>query len=288
MPGATSLVELILKKWGAPAAGVAAAGQSDDADAGVSGVIRNAQAAVSAINKAVKGGAGQRNKIAVLEKIMHDNGFSNYDEMGEYAIKVDGDTAGDYWKGEITSMVDQLREAGGLTEEADGHLQAWLEDHLSRDKGWRPPKPKPPQERARAPKAPSNNAMALALAAAAGSSAASADEGLPLPTAGDIADSLFTVLGMPMAGLQGLARGAYGLLSGEDLVTAAAEANHMTGGSLLGDIGRPGGDTEEGWDRIGSKVESLLEPLDKQFPYLGLGKAAGDTTSLGLSLLSPF
>ena len=34
MPGATSLIELILKKWGAPAAGVAAAGQSDDADAG--------------------------------------------------------------------------------------------------------------------------------------------------------------------------------------------------------------------------------------------------------------
>ena len=34
MAGATSLVELILKKWGAPAAGVAAAGQSDDADAG--------------------------------------------------------------------------------------------------------------------------------------------------------------------------------------------------------------------------------------------------------------
>ena len=34
MPGATSLVELILKKWGAPAAGVAAVGQSDDADAG--------------------------------------------------------------------------------------------------------------------------------------------------------------------------------------------------------------------------------------------------------------
>jgi len=34
MGKATSLVELILKKWGAPAAGVAAAGQSDDADAG--------------------------------------------------------------------------------------------------------------------------------------------------------------------------------------------------------------------------------------------------------------
>ena len=61
----------------------------------------------------MQGGAGQRNQIGVLEKIMHDNNFSNYDEMGEYAIKVDGDTAGEYWKGEIQKMADQLREAGG-------------------------------------------------------------------------------------------------------------------------------------------------------------------------------
>ena len=40
-----------------------------------------------------------------------------------------------------------------------------------------------------------------------------------------------------------------------DLVTAGAEANHMMGGSLEGDIARPGGDTEEGWDRLGKKVE---------------------------------
>ena len=50
------------------------------------------------------------------------------------------------------------------------------------------------------------------------------DKPLPLPTAGDVADSLFTILGMPMTGLQGLARGGYGLLTGEDLATAAAEA----------------------------------------------------------------
>lgn len=150
---------------------------SDDAEAGVSGLIRNVPEAIAAINKAVQGGAGRRNQIGVLEKIMHDRSFSNYDEMGDYAIKVDGDTAGDYWKGQVQSMADQLREAGGLTEEADKHLQAWLDDHLSRDLGWRAPKPKLAQSRAPKPQAAPNNAMALALAAAAGASAANADEG---------------------------------------------------------------------------------------------------------------
>ena len=150
---------------------------SDDAEAGVSGIIRNIPDAIAAINKAVQGGAGQRNQIGVLEKIMHDKNFSNYDEMGEYAIKVDGDTAGDYWKGEVQSMADQIRKAGGLTDEADGHLQAWLDDHLGREKGWRAPKPQPNQPRAPKPQAPKNNAMALALAGAAGASAASAEEG---------------------------------------------------------------------------------------------------------------
>ena len=149
---------------------------SDDAEAGVSGIIRNVPDAVAAINKAVQGGAGQRNQIGVLEKIMHDKNFSNYDEMGDYAIKVDGDTAGDYWKGEIQSMADQLRKAGGLTDEADKHLQAWLDDHTSRELGWRAPKPKPTQSRAPKPQAPKNNAMALALAGAAGAGAANADE----------------------------------------------------------------------------------------------------------------
>ena len=110
---------------------------------------------------------------------MHDTNFSNYDEMGDYAITVDGDTAGDYWKGEIQSMADQLRKTGGLTEEADKHLQAWLDDHLAREYGWRAPAPKPPLKRAPKPEVPKNNAMMLALAAAAGVNAAKADEGTP-------------------------------------------------------------------------------------------------------------
>jgi len=31
----------------------------------------------------------------------------------------------------------------------------------------------------------------------------------------------------------------------------------MMGGSLFGDLGRPGGDTEEGWDRFGQKVTDV-------------------------------
>ena len=162
------------------AAGASALGglfASDDAEAGVSGLVRNLPEAIAAINKAVRGGAGQRNPIGVLESIMHDTKYSNYDEMGEYALKVDGDTAGDYWKGEVQSMADQLRKAGGLTDEADGHLQAWLDDHLGRELGWRAPRadPSKPVKRAPKPQAPANNAMAAALAAA-GVGAANAEE----------------------------------------------------------------------------------------------------------------
>ena len=78
-----------------------------------------------------------------------------------------------------------------------------------------------------------------------------------MPTGGDIADSLFTILGMPMAGLQGLVRGGYGLLNGEDLVTAGAEAAHMMGAEYKGDIVAPGGDSDEGFDRFGKKVTDV-------------------------------
>ena len=162
---------------GLGAAGVGGLFASDDAEAGISGIIRNAPEAVAAINKAVRGGAGQRNQIGVLENIMHDKNFSNYDEMNKYALKVDGDTAGDYWKGEIRSMVDQLREAGGLTDEADKHLQAWLDDHLSRQLGWRAPKAKPPHKRAPKPQAAPNLAFGDLKKMMAGAGAAGAAGG---------------------------------------------------------------------------------------------------------------
>jgi hypothetical protein len=60
-----------------------------------------------------------------------------------------------------------------------------------------------------------------------------------------------------MAGLQGLARGAYGLATGEDVVTAGAEAAHMMGSEYKGEGGlmTPGFDTAEGWKRYGDFTE---------------------------------
>ena len=62
-------------------------------------------------------------------------------------------------------------------------------------------------------------------------------------------DSLFTVLGMPVAGLQGIVRGAYGALNGEDLTTAGAEAAHMMGSEYRDGYMTPGWDADEGWRR---------------------------------------
>jgi hypothetical protein len=50
-----------------------------------------------------------------------------------------------------------------------------------------------------------------------------------VPTWGDIGESVTNVLGMPMTGLQGLARGAYGLLTGEDFTEAAAQGGNTMG-----------------------------------------------------------
>ena len=265
------------------AAGLLAAGQSDDADASVTlRLLKEAPEAYNALRKQL---ARDRQKglspMRTAEKFIHDQSMTNYDKgFNQYARKVDGTSSGDYWKEGVQGLYDEIM---GAVDEPDPMvveaMDAWLGSHLGRETGSTMAQNRAGARAARAA------AGGVAATAAAG---ASADEGLPLPTWEDVGDSLFTVLGMPMAGLQGLARGAYGLMTGEDLVTAAAEANHMTGGSLDGNIGRPGGDTEEGWDRVGGKVEGLFEPLDKQFPYLGLGRAAGDTTSLGLSLFSPF
>lgn len=95
---------------------------------------------------------------------------------------------------------------------------------------------------------------------------------LPLPTGWDILDSVGNVLGMPMAGLQGLARGAYGLATGEDLTTAGAEAAHMMGSEHKGNLMTPGWDTGEGWRRYGALTEDTFNEAGVPEPVSrGLG-----------------
>ena len=83
--------------------------------------------------------------------------------------------------------------------------------------------------------------------------------GLPTPTWGDVGESLFTVLGAPMSGLHGLARGAYGLLNGEGLAGAGAEAAHMMGTGYKDGKMVPGYDTSEGWERYGKYAEDMFK-----------------------------
>jgi hypothetical protein len=104
---------------------------------------------------------------------------------------------------------------------------------------------------------------------------------LPAPSFGEqmgkAGEVLMTILDAPMTGWQGIARGLSGVMNGEDVVTAGAEANHMMKGG-----------SEEGFSRLGDKVEGLLSPIDKRFPYLNAGKSAGDTVGLLASLIAPF
>ena len=101
--------------------------------------------------------------------------------------------------------------------------------------------------------------------------------GMPTPTWTDVLDVTGQIIDMPMSGLQGMARGAWGLLNGEDLATAGAEANAMMEGGA-----------DAGWDAAGDKVEEWAAPLGRMFPMLQLDKAAGNITRGALSLLTPF
>ena len=76
------------------------------------------------------------------------------------------------------------------------------------------------------------------------------DKPLPVPTWGDVGESVGGVLSMPMTGLQGIARGLYGLATGEDIVTAGAEAAGVMGSEHKGSLMTPGMDSDKGADRM--------------------------------------
>ena len=74
---------------------------------------------------------------------------------------------------------------------------------------------------------------------------------LPLPTGGDVVDSIFNILGMPMTGLQGTARGLFGLATGEGLAGAAAQAaNTMDVGWKNGRVDVRGMNPDKGADQF--------------------------------------
>lgn len=264
-------------------AGLLALGASDDADAGVAGrVLSESGLAYKQLRKQVA--RNKQNGISpgnTVKQWVHDKKNTTYNDMNSYATKVDGGKGGDYYKQQTQNIVDQILEG---VENPDKDLMAglaeWNGARQSRELGHRPDWEKG---------AASPGLLGGTAAVTAGALATPAlmkdepfDPTAPLPAPdfatqmGKAGEVLGTVLDAPMTGLQGIARGLFGLIEGEDLVTAGAEANHMMKGG-----------SEEGFDRVGDKVEGLFAPIDKQFPYLNVGKSAGDATSFLMSLFSP-
>lgn len=292
-----SLLGEIAPKAAAPAAGASLLFPSEDAEAGVKlRLLMDAPDAYKLLRKQIaqgrqKGLSPQR----VAEKFIHDRKITNYDGkypddptgFNGYALKTDGEMSGEYWKGGVQSLYNDIL---GAVDDPDPMvvkaMDDWLESHVGREAGV---------------SMAENRAKALALRKAGGGAAAGAaglagagnasasdagfpewsryeigpSHGLPTPTWGEIGESVLNVLGTPMAGLQGIARGLYGMATGEDVVTAGAQAAHMMGSKHKGEGGlmTPGIDSAEGWKRYGDFTEDSFNKSGAVSPEIA--KALG-------------
>ena len=129
------------------------------ADAAVKGVIRNSGKAIAEMNKLANGQSG-RNPLYAVEKVMHDNRFTNYNAMGQEARLIDGATGGDYHKQQVQAMGQELLDHGGLNEAAEKQVRQWMSDRAARDKGYRPDRPKVHKEQTEGPGQQRNGACA--------------------------------------------------------------------------------------------------------------------------------
>ena len=121
------------------AAGAASLFNSQDAEAGVA--LRLLKEAPEAYNSLRKQLARDRQNglspMRTAEKFIHDQSLTNYDKgFNEYARKVDGTSAGDYWKGGVQGLYDEII---GAVDDPDPMVvearDAWLESHLGREAG---------------------------------------------------------------------------------------------------------------------------------------------------------
>lgn len=247
------------------AVGVGALSQSDDADAmpaltlmkGIDAGLAARQLRNKINKERGKGISGEKSVADYIHRnTNYENGFINGARKWDNGLNGESYTVG------VNSMADELI-AGTDDPMVRESVEAWRSSRLDSGRHSK-------YGRAGMVAAP---AGVLATGARAEDEPRSAREAgfpawpeykdpnapLPTPTGWDIVDSVTTVLGMPMAGLQGLARGAYGVLSGEDLTTAAAEAAHMMGSEYKEGFMTPGYDTDEGWRRYGALTENTFE-----------------------------
>jgi len=283
---------------------------SDDAEAAVTlRLLKEAPEAYNALRKQL---ARDRqtglSPMRTAEKFIHDQSFTNYDKgFNQYARKVDGTSSGDYWKSGVQGLYDQIL---GAVDDPDPMvveaMDAWLESHLARETGSTMAQNR---ARARATRAAGAGAAATGAGAAYAGEPSTPEEhgfppwsdyepepvvdtspdmmiGNPMGAIGNAAplsgDEWMNLLGMPMAGLQGIVRGLFGLANGEDLVTAGAEASNMMGADYQTPYGH---DSDEGWRRYGQYTEDLFNDagVDKR-----VSRGLGLVNQYGPQFIVPF
>ena len=267
----TSLLGEIAPKVAAPAAGASLLFPGQDAEAMPAAAFKaGVQHPIAQLRKQVA--KNKQNGVSPEKTVtdwIHKN--TNYEHIGKVGRKTEG-MSGDWYKGQIDGIYEMLLD--GADKDMMAGLDAWRGARMGRDSKHVMP----------------HVAAAAGAAGLAGAGNASASDagfpewsryeigpshGLPTPTWGDVGESVFNVLGAPMAGLQGLARGAYGLATGEDLVTAGAQAAHMMGSEYKGEGGlmTPGIDSAEGWKRYGDFTEDSFNKSGAVSPEIA--KALG-------------
>lgn len=198
---------------GAVATGLLAT-NAEEAEAGVLGRVLKSDVAYNQLRKFIA-----RNKQkgispgSSVRDWVHDAANTNYDHMATYARKsVDGHSAGDYYKDQVQSIVDQVLDG---VDSPDKDLVAGLEDwsgqRLSREAGYVPKH----RQRGAATVPAMGAAAGVGAAGLAAQAAYDPDAPLPLPDGGQILDNVFRILDMPASGLMGITRGLFGLATGE-------------------------------------------------------------------------
>ena len=143
---ARSLLGDIAPKVAAPIAGGGLMFPSEDAEAGVKlRLLVDAADAYKTLRKQIaqgrqKGLSPQR----VAEKFIHDRKITNYDGkfprdptgFNGYALQTDGEMAGEYWKGGVQNLYNEIL---GAVDDPDPMvvraMDDWLESHVGREVG---------------------------------------------------------------------------------------------------------------------------------------------------------
>jgi GNAT superfamily N-acetyltransferase len=230
-------------------AGLLSAGQSEDADAGISAPLKLAKR-LADLDPKMDAHISERPTGLILDKLVVPEDARGQGLGGELMER-------------LTTYADEEGQKVALTAAGDFGGSRSGQERFYRRHGFMPNKGRNKdfeftENMVRTPSERGNADPRLLAGTAAGTAGllaaplmADKDKPLPVPTAGDIGESILSILGMPMTGLQGIGRGLFGLATGEGLTEAAAQAgNTMDVGWKDGRVDVSGINPDKGADQL--------------------------------------